>query len=445
MALVEDARAGGPRETITLRVRSHRGRYRVGELHTNEQRKGDEVVGVLGIIRDVTDRVHLEEQVREAQKLETVGRLAGGVAHDFNNLLTVILGFASKAKDELPEDDPAKADLEEVEEACARAATLTRQLLAFARRQVTEPRALDLNAVTLNMDRMLRRVIGEHIELVTLLGEGLWSVWADLGQVEQVLMNLAVNARDAMPAGGKLTIETSNVVIDSDKAAEGADAAEGEYVMLSVGDTGHGIAPEIQKNIFEPFFTTKKSGVGTGLGLATCYGIVKQAGGWIGVTSDPGHGATFTIRLPRSTVAASALPLAAARPAPAGDETILLVEDDAKVRAIAARSLRDRGYQVTEASNGAEALRIIGTRIGDFDLVVTDVVMPQMGGRELAEHLLARRPDVKILYTSGYAEDAIAHGGVLERGVAFLAKPYAPSALARKVREILDEDAVSEQ
>jgi len=438
MALLDGVSTAGPRETITLRVRSQRGRHRVVELHTNEQRKGDHVVGVLGIVRDVTDRAHLEEQFREAQKLETVGRLAGGVAHDFNNLLTVILGFASKAKDGLPEEDPAKADLDEVEEACAKAASLTRQLLAFARRQVTEPRALDLNAVTLNMDRMLRRVIGEHIELVTLLGEGPWSVWADLGQIEQVFMNLAVNARDAMPGGGKLTIETANVIINTEEAAERARGPEGEYVMLAISDTGHGIPPEIQKNIFEPFFTTKMTGAGSGLGLATCYGIIRQAGGWIGVASEPGQGATFTIHLPRSHVPAAALPAGVARPAPAGDETILLVEDDAKVRAIAARSLRDRGYQVTEASNGAEALRVVGTRIGDFDLVVTDVVMPQMGGRELAQRLQAMRPDVKILYTSGYAEDVIAHGGVLEHGVTFLAKPYVPSDLARKVRAMLD-------
>jgi PAS domain S-box-containing protein len=439
LTLIQGVLREGPRPAVQLRVRTARGDYRVGELHTNELRKGEDVAGILGIVRDITERVNLEEQFRQAQKMESIGRLAGGVAHDFNNLLTVILGFASMAKDGLPEHDPARADLSEVEIACHKASALTRQLLAFARRQVTEPRALDLNAVTLSMDKMMRRLIGEDVELVTVFGKDLWTVWADLGQIQQVLVNLAVNARDAMPDGGKLTIETLNVTLDAAYTARHAGVAPGEYVMLAVSDTGHGITPEIQEHIFEPFFTTKSTGHGTGLGLATCYGIVQQAGGAIDVYSEQGGGATFKIYLPRAQAAAEPVKLKGADSTPIGSETILLVEDDEKVRSIAVRSLRDYGYRVTEASNGEEALQLPGDCLGEIDLLVTDVVMPQMGGRELAERMHAVRPNLKVLYTSGYTENGIVHHGVLDRGVAFLSKPYDAAALARKVREVLDE------
>ncbi|MEI6669210.1 MAG: PAS domain S-box protein [Acidobacteriota bacterium] len=438
LALTRGGRDEGTRHTMQLRVRSRAGGYRIGELHTTQLRDGDQVVGVLGVVRDVTDRIHLEEQMRHSQKMESIGRLAGGVAHDFNNLLTVMLGFTAQAKDGLSSHDPARADLAEVEEAGAKAAALTRQLLAFARRQVTEPRPLDLNAVTLGMDKMLRRLIGEDVQLLTRLGNQLGTVSADLGQIEQVIVNLAVNARDAMPRGGTLTIETANVLLDKAGNTHDADVPAGRYVMLAVGDTGHGMTPEVQAHIFEPFFTTKDKGKGTGLGLATCYGIVKQAGAWIWVYSEPGHGTTFKIYFPRIQAAAEALAPAVAVAPVVGHERILLVEDDEGVRKVAGRALRQRGYHVTDASNGQEAIDIVEAATAPFDLLLTDVVMPVMGGQELAGRLLKERPDLKILFTSGYTEEGIVHQGVLDRTVAFLAKPYDLVALAKKVRSTLD-------
>jgi two-component system, cell cycle sensor histidine kinase and response regulator CckA len=439
MAFIRGVLREDPGLTVQLRIRTARGDYRIGELRTSELRQGDEAVGALGIVRDITDRISLEEQFRQAQKMESIGRLAGGVAHDFNNLLTIMLGFASQAKEGLPERDPARADLEEVESACTRAAALTRQLLAFARRQVTQPNALNLNDVTLSMDKMLRRLIGEDVELVTVLGDGLWTVWADQGQIQQVLVNLAVNARDAMPTGGTLTIETLNVTFEAEFAARRAGMAEGDHVMLAVSDTGHGIPADILDHVFEPFFTTKPTGEGTGLGLATCYGIVKQAGGSIWVFSEPGGGASFKIYLPRIHAAADAIPARVVAFTPTGHERILLVEDDSKVRTIAARALRGFGYRVTEAAHGEEALRLFADHVDEIDLLITDVVMPQMGGRELAERMVAARPDLKVLYTSGYTQSGIVHHGVLDHGVAFLPKPYDPSALARTVRATLDD------
>jgi PAS domain S-box-containing protein len=396
------------------------------------------IEGVVAAVTDVTERVHLEEQFRQAQKMESIGRLAGGVAHDFNNLLTVMLGFTAQAKSALQDDDPAKLDLDEVENACHRAAALTRQLLAFARRQVIDPRALDLNVTTQSMDKMLRRLIGEDIELVTVPGNGLWTVWADPGQIQQVLANLVVNARDAMPQGGRLTVETRNVTLDASYAARHPDVVPGDYVMLAVTDTGHGMAPEVAARVFEPFFTTKRSGIGTGLGLATCYGIAKQAGGSIWVSSEPGRGSTFQLYLPRVNRIADAAPATQPDAAVGGVERILLVEDEDNVRTIAARTLRDAGYTVLEASNGEDALLVVADHLDGIDLVVTDVVMPQMGGRDLAERLLALRPDLKILFTSGYTEDGIVHRSVLDRGVSFLPKPYDRAALTRRVRSMLD-------
>ncbi len=395
--------------------------------------------------RDITERVELEgqlrrseEHLRQAQRMESIGRLAGGVAHDFNNLLTVMLGFASQARDGLAPDHPSQADLEEVERACEKAAALTRQLLAFARRGVIAPRAIDLNEVSLAMDKMLRRLIGEDVELVTVAGNGLWSVEVDLGQIQQVIINLAVNARDAMPAGGKLTIETANVSLDAGSQGRVSGIDPGDYVMLTVSDTGYGMSEEVREHIFEPFFTTKKTGLGTGLGLATCYGIVKQAGGSIWVDSEPGQGSSFRIYLPREMSTAEPVSEAAATSTPTGREHVLLVEDDGKVRAVAVKALRDFGYTVTEAANGVDAMQVAASRLHEFDLLVTDVVMPLLGGRELVERLLERRPDLKVIYTSGYTEDGIVHDGVLDRGVEFLPKPYDPLALGRKVREVLD-------
>jgi PAS domain S-box-containing protein len=399
------------------------------------------IEGVVATITDVTEHVQLEQQFLQAQKMEGIGRLAGGVAHDFNNLLTVMLGFTAQAKATLRDDDPARLDLDEVEHACNRAASLTRQLLAFARRQVIDPRAIDLNVTTHSMDKMLRRLIGEDIELATVPGDGLWTVWADSGQVQQVLVNLVVNARDAMPKGGRLTVETRNVTLDAEYAARHAGVVPGDYVMLAVSDTGHGMSPEVAAHVFEPFFTARPSGTGTGLGLATCYGIVKQAGGSIWVYSEPDHGTTFKLYLPRVKRVADTAPANEPEHVGGGVERILLVEDEDSVRTIAARTLRDAGYTVLEASNGEEALLVAADRLDSIDLVVTDVVMPQMGGRDLAERLLALRPDLKILFTSGYTEDGIVTRGVLDRGVSFLPKPYDRSSLTRRVRSVLDGTA----
>ncbi len=392
----------------------------------------------VAVFDNITERKRLETQLRQAQKMESVGRLAGGVAHDFNNLLTVMLSNAALALDGLAEKDPVREDLVEIEGAAKRAAVLTRQLLAFARRQVAEPRALDLNAVTLAMHKMLRRLIGEDVELVTLLADGLWAVWADPGHTEQVLVNLAVNARDAMPSGGKLTIETSNVTLDAEQAGRHAGMRPGDYVLLEVGDDGQGMTPDVLEHVFEPFFTTKERGKGTGLGLSTCYGIVKQSGGWIWVASEPGRGTTFSIYLPRLGVEAEAFAPAELGPLHGGTETILLVEDDPKVREVAVRALRDRGYRVLEAATGTEALSAAESTGDPINLLLTDVVMPHMSGRELAERVRALRPRIRVLYTSGYGEYVSVHHPEPGRSVALLPKPFDPASLARKVRDVLD-------
>jgi two-component system cell cycle sensor histidine kinase/response regulator CckA len=400
----------------------------------------------LAIARDITQRKSLEAQLLQARKMEAVGRLAGGVAHDFNNLLTAILGSAELLLEGLGRDNPEREEAEEIRKAALRAADLTRQLLAFSRQQVLAPQVLDLNEVVANMDKMLRRVIGEDIDLRTVPSGDLHAVRADRGQLEQVVMNLAVNARDAMLTGGKLTIETANVELDEAYAREHAVVKPGRYVMLAVSDTGVGMDAKTQARIFEPFFTTKPKGKGTGLGLATVYGIVKQSDGYIWVYSEPGRGTTFKIYLPRvgdAAVPAKAIP--ASTPSLRGSETILLVEDQDEVRRLARRVLEARGYVVLVAASGAEALQVAGAHAGPIQLLVTDVIMPAMSGREVGLLIAPTRPEMRVLYLSGYADESIVHHGVLEPGIAFLQKPFTVEALARKVREVLDTPTVSER
>jgi len=392
----------------------------------------------ISVVEDITGRKRLEEQLLEAQKLESVGRLAGGIAHDFNNLLTAILGYGELIEDEFILEPRAQDYLHNMTLAAEKAAHLTGQMLAFARRQVIAPKVVDLNGLILSLDKMLRRLIGEHIELVILPEEGLYAVRVDPGQFEQILINLVVNARDAMPDGGKITIETLNVTLDADHVRLQEGAAPGTYAVLAVSDTGTGIEEANRLHIFEPFFTTKEKGRGTGLGLATVYGIVKQAGGHIWLYSEPGQGTTFKIYLPRTTAPAETSPAPSLPAPPGGFETILVVEDEPAVRTLAVQVLRGRGYQVQEAINGEEALRLVKGHEREIALLITDVIMPQMNGKELADRLQGIHPDLKILYASGYTENTIVHHGVLEPGVTFLSKPYTPTTLARKVREILD-------
>ncbi len=379
-----------------------------------------------------------EDRLRQAQKMEAVGRLAGGVAHDFNNLLTAILGYASLLMAKAKPGDPDRDDLRQIVEAGQRASGLTRQLLAFSRKQVLETRVLSLNTIASSLEKMLRRLIGEHIELRTALASGLGPVKADAGQLEQVLLNLAVNARDAMPQGGTLTISTRSVTLDAERAGAHDTVPPGVYAALSVKDTGGGIPPEIQGRVFEPFFTTKAPGHGTGLGLATVFGIVKQSGGYIEVASAPGRGTEFTVYLPLSLEAPEASVVRTLVEGPLrGNETILLAEDELAVRALMSRVLREAGYAVVEAGDGEEALAAAQRHEGALQLLLTDLVMPKVGGRELAARLSALRPDLKVILISGYTDDPIAKGE-LAPGVLFLNKPISPEELLRQVRRILD-------
>jgi len=390
-----------------------------------------DVVGVGLVVRDVTEQRHLEERARSRQRLEALGGLAGGIAHDFNNLLTAITGYAEIALSGLGPEEPVRTDIEEIRHAAGRAAALTSQLLAFGRSQVLRPETVDLNDVVLAVDPLLRRLLGADVELVTLLGEGLAPVSADRGQLEQVLVNLAVNARDAMPAGGTLAIATTDVTLPD------GELPPGDYVRLSVADTGIGIPSGLRDRIFEPFFTTKEAGEGSGLGLATVYGIVSQSSGAIGVESKPGR-TVFTVHLPRAEGAA--MPSATAAPDPlalGGNETILLVDDEDVVRGLVRRVLAERGYTVLEARNGSEALSVAERANGSIDLVVTDVVMPHLGGPEMVERLVQVRPDLKVLFISGYTGQATSFYGV-QPGRAFLQKPFTPQALAEAVRSALD-------
>lgn len=394
---------------------------------------------VIGTLLDVSEKSQLEEQLRQSQKMEAVGRLAGGIAHDFNNLLTAILGYSDFVLQGLEDSHPLRQDVEEIQKAGQRAASLTSQLLAFSRKQILDPRVLDLNQVVSDMDKMLRRVIGEDIELVTLFGPELGRVKVDPSQIEQIIMNLAVNSRDAMPHGGKLTIETANIELDAAYSRRHATVTPGAYVMLAISDTGSGMDAETQSRIFEPFFTTKGRGQGTGLGLSTVYGIVKQSGGNIWVYSEVGQGTVFKIYFPRVnqdtevTRPAASVPVEALR----GSETILLVEDEAAVRNLVREVLGKNGYTVLEAHHGGEALRLAMQHAGPIHLLLTDVVVPQLSGRQLAERLATFRPETRVLYMSGYTDNAIVHHGVLDAGIAFLQKPFTPETLLRKLRFLL--------
>lgn len=381
-----------------------------------------------------------QAQLQQAQKMEAVGRLAGGVAHDFNNLLTIISGSCHFLLTSLDRAGPLRKEVEEIKRAGSRAETLTSQLLAFSRRQVLTLQKLNLNDVIRNMEGMMQRLVGEDINLVTALVPAPGIVRADPGQVEQILMNLIVNARDAMPSGGKLTIETANVELDDTYAHQHAIAQPGPYVMLAVSDSGLGMDKETQAHIFEPFFTTKDQGKGTGLGLAMVYGSVRQNGGSIFVYSEPGQGTTFKIYLPRvqERADAASMPVPASVELPRGTETVLVVEDEPGVRAVILRTLREQGYTVLEARHGLEALHLGTQPLAKIHLLLTDVVMPQVSGREVAENLTRIHPEIRVLYMSGYTDDAVVRYGILAEGTDFLQKPFTPSTLAHKVREVLD-------
>jgi PAS domain S-box-containing protein len=424
----------------TFRVRNAAGSWRwLLSRYTPFERKGGRVKQILSIAMDVTEQRHTEEMLQSSQKLEAVGRLAGGIAHDFNNVLGVITGYGELARRQLPPDHAVQPRLEQILQAAERACGLTRQLLALSRRQVVEPHVLDLNAVVSDLDKMLRRVLGEDVDLVVHADPDLGSVQADPAQLEQILMNLVVNARDAMPKGGHLRIETANADFDEEYAASHPPATPGRFVMLAVSDTGVGMDAETRERIFEPFFTTKPAGEGTGLGLATVYGIVKQNGGYIWVYSEPGRGTTFKVYLPRLEARAEAKPAApATAPVPRGSETLLLVEDTDGLREMICEILQERGYTVLVASNGEEALALAREAQGPIDLLLTDVVMPKLGGADLANQLALARPGIRVLYMSGYTNGVISKHGVVGERVRLLEKPFTPERVARAVREALD-------
>ncbi len=389
--------------------------------------------------RRAEEALRMNAQLRQAQKMEAVGRLAGGIAHDFNNLLTVITGYCDRIVDRLAPGDAAKEDAHEIRDAAERAASLTHQLLAFSRKQVLQPKVFYLDFVVANMDKMLRRLIGEDIELITLLKQEMGKVKADPSQIEQVIINLAINARDAMPNGGTLTIEVANVELDLTEGDGTFTVLPGPYVMLAVSDTGIGMDADTQAHLFEPFFTTKEQGKGTGLGLSTVYGIVKQSGGYIFVDSEVGRGSAFRVYLPRVEEVAEALSLTGqGEKPPRGCETVLLVEDERRVRSIARSVLEASGYTVLEASNGDEAIALSARHEGTIHLLLTDVVMPRLSGPEVALRLTAARPEMKVLFVSGYVDRALGSEGQLTPAGPFLQKPFAASTLAQKVREVLD-------
>ena len=398
------------------------------------------IVGASKIAHDITRMKQLEEQFRQAQKMEAIGRLAGGVAHDFNNLLTVISFCSDTLLLDAPPSSSTRDYLTEIKDAGERAATLTRQLLAFSRKQILEPKVIELNTVVQSCETMLKRLVGEDVDLVAILDPALGRVKTDRGQLEQAIVNLVVNARDAMPQGGKLTLETANSVLDQTYRRSHAEVKPGRYVMLAVSDTGCGMDEPTRLRVFEPFFTTKAIGKGTGLGLAMVYGFIKQSGGQIYVYSEPGLGTTFKMYLPEVEAAPSsyAVPVVAEL-MPRGTETILLAEDDDAVRAVTRRVLQSCGYTVLEAVHGGAAIRVLEQFGGPVQMLLSDVVMPEMGGRQLAERVAVLKPGIKVLCLSGYTADTVIRHGVLESEIAFLQKPFTPGMLVRKVREVLDQ------
>jgi two-component system, cell cycle sensor histidine kinase and response regulator CckA len=449
-ALIEEvgreAFCGHPGRRIEYRMRHKDGTWRILESTSSAVcNKTGKVEKLVIVNRDITDRKRLEEQFRQAQKMEAVGQLSGGVAHDLNNILGVIIGYGEILQEGLPLEHPLRASADEILRAGHRAAGLTRQLLAFSRQQVLEPKVLDLNAVVLDMESMLRRLIGEHIELTSTLDKTLGTVKADQGQLEQVIMNLAVNARDAMPDGGKLIIETINAEMDETFVRRYPYPVKpGNYALLTVSDTGSGMDAATRARIFEPFFTTKEKGQGTGLGLSMVYGVVKQSEGYIDVYSEPGIGTTFKIYLPRVDEAiAPAKPQTALASALRGHETVLLVEDEGTLRLLTKNLLEICGYTVLEAKNGSEALDISQQHPGVIDLLLTDVVMPGINGRVLADQLTQLRPQIKVVFTSGYTGQIVGAHRILDPGSLFLQKPFTRDALARKLREALDGEQKS--
>jgi signal transduction histidine kinase/ActR/RegA family two-component response regulator len=402
--------------------------------------KAGEILGVGCLVSEITERKQLEDQLRQSQKMEAVGQLAGGIAHDFNNLLTAITGYSTLGLRHIEENHRVTGYLEEIKKAGDRAANLTRQLLAFSRKQILQPIPLNLNDIVSDINKLLERLIGEDIELSVKLGSDLRRIKVDPGQIEQVLVNLAVNARDAMPRGGKLTIETTAVELSQEYADKHIGLQAGRYLVLTVSDNGTGMDEKTKERIFEPFFTTKEKDKGTGLGLSTVYGIVKQSGAHISVYSEMGYGTTFKIYLPEHDAPETTEPAALPIGNWGGSETVLLVEDEDAVRGLARQILEEEGYSVLEASRGEEALSLCAAYEQTIQLLLTDVVMPETSGKEVADRLRTLRPDIKVLFMSGYTDDAIVHHGVLDAKVQFIQKPFTPIALAKKVREVIDSN-----